>query len=104
MDDPFELIAPKQEKSSVIVRLKTSFWHDKNGVHQKKTLSTLIRKSVGFNFLKEDCAMIGADVVIDRVVNFNECEDGIYEVVMCNKKIDWETGCLDDWDYKLVKK
>jgi hypothetical protein len=28
-------------------------------------------------------------------------EDGVYEVVICNERRDWESGYIEDWDYRL---
>jgi len=46
--------------------------------------------------------MIGADEVWPRILNLQECKDGLYEVKLCNEKRDWETGCIEDYDYRLV--
>lgn len=46
--------------------------------------------------------MIGADEVFPRITNIAQCEDGIYVVVTCNESRDYETGIIDDYDYKLV--
>ena len=43
--------------------------------------------------------MMGVD---ESIINLYECDDGIYEVIMCNLSHDWETGYLDDWDLKLI--
>ena len=37
-----------------------------------------------------------------RILNLGEVEDGIYEVVVCNESHDYETGYVDDYDYRLV--
>lgn len=87
----------------LFVRLSTQMWGDKNGLYQKTVIKFLKRRSVGFNFLEEDCAMMGADEVLPRIINLNSCEDGIYQVVICNEHKDWETGRVEDWDYELVK-
>jgi len=86
-----------------VVRLTTSVWHDKNGVHIDKTLRFLKRKCVGYNILYEDCCMAGAADVVKNITNLNECKDGVYQVVTCNESSDWETPhILDDYDYKLI--
>lgn len=86
-----------------VVRLKTTSWADKRGLHQKKSLTFLRRQCEGFNVLEEDAGAIGADEVLPRILNLNECADGIYNVVVCNESRDFETGYINDYDYKLVK-
>lgn len=87
-----------------VVRLTTSSWTNRRGVHFKTSLLFLRKKSSGFNFLEEEAAAIGSDEIISRIVNLNECLDGEYEVVVCNCRRDWETGSVEDYDYRLVKK
>jgi hypothetical protein len=89
------------EPCRTIVRLRTSYWHDKNGLHCRQSLSYLKRQCTGFQLIDDDCSMVGADHVMPRIVNLHECKDGIYDVVMINQKKDWETGHVEDWDYKL---
>ena len=92
---------PKEENVCTI-RLTTSYWSDRNGVYTKKSLKFLKRKSKGYNILQEDCLDIGASEVIPSIINFDSVEDGVYEVIICNKSRDWETGDIDSYEYKLV--
>lgn len=86
-----------------VVRLATSCWHDERGLHMRRRLLSLKRKSVGVvRMLQEDSDMIGADEVLRSVVNLNECKDGEYIVVTCNVSTDWESGHVDSYDYKLL--
>lgn len=85
-----------------VVRVTTSYWHDKRGLHLKRSLTFLRRQCEGFNILEEDAGGMGVDEVVSRIVNLNQCEDGVYEVIPCNHSTDWETGHVDDYDYKLV--
>lgn len=85
-----------------VVKLVTSSWHDKRGLHIRRDLLAVKRKSSGHQCLEEDCSMISPDEVWPRIVNLNECKDGLYEVVICNECKDWETGCVEDYDYRLV--
>lgn len=45
--------------------------------------------------------MISPEEVTDRIVNLQQCKDGVYEITMCNVAKDWETGYVDSWDYRL---
>jgi hypothetical protein len=87
---------------SCVVRLSTTMWVDKRGLSIKKSLIFLRKKCTGFNVLEEDVGNIGAEEVLLRILNLYECKDGIYEVVTCNESRDFETGYIDDYDYKLV--
>lgn len=88
--------------SRCTVRVKTTVWADKRGLYTKKSLTFLRRQCEGFNVLAEDACMIGAEEVLPRIVNLDGVEDGIYEVVVCNESHDYETGYVDDYDYRLV--
>lgn len=95
----------QKEKPALIdvIRLTTSYWKDKKGIHQKKSISFMRRLStVQIGILDYDSDMGGTDEIIPKIVNFDECEDGLYQVVICNEVKDWETGYVDDYDYKLI--
>ena len=93
----------KEPRPVCVVRLTTTVWHTDDGVHIKKSLRFLKRKCVGYNILYEDCRMVGADEVVKRITNLDECEDGIYCVVTCNESHDWETPhIVEDYDYELI--
>jgi len=88
--------------SRCVVRVRTSAWTDKSGLHQRKSITYLRRLSLGFNLIKEDSDSIGAQEVIAKVVNLGSCPDGVYEVVPCNERRDWEYNHVEDYDYRLV--
>jgi hypothetical protein len=92
-----------EPESKLVVRLTTSMWHDKNGLHMRRDVRFLKRKSFGYNILYEDATWVGADEVINRIVNLYEADDGVYEVITVNESEDWETGCIEDYDYKLIE-
>lgn len=91
------------DNSICTVRLKTSYWSDSNGVYTKKSLTYLRRKSQGYNLLKEEVSAVGAEDAVKIIENLYDCEDGIYEVVVCNERRDWEAGYIDQYDFKLVR-
>lgn len=88
--------------SRCTVRVKTTIWADNRGLHTRKSLTFLRRQCEGFNVLDEDASAIGAEKVLPRILNLGEVEDGIYEVIVCNKTYDYETGYIEDYDYQLV--
>ncbi len=86
-----------------IVRLKTSWWHDKNGLYQRKEIKFMKRMSKGaFNLFEEDCQNIGAEEVFAGITNLYECDDGLYTVATTNERHEWESGTLDGYDYILI--
>ena len=46
--------------------------------------------------------MIDTNETLGMIVNFLDVVDGIYELVTINISRDWETGYVDDYDYKLI--
>ncbi len=88
--------------SRCTVRVKTTVWADKRGLHTKKSLTFLRRQCEGFNILAEDISAMGVEEVLPRIVNLDKVKDGIYEVVVRDKSYDYETGYVDDYDYRLV--
>lgn len=89
-------------KNRCVVRLLTNVWRDERCLHIKRTLRVLRRHGRGYNLLQEDLSNLGPTEVYERIVNLNSCPDGLYEVVICNETMDWESGHVDDYDYKLV--
>lgn len=97
-----EKLRPKK-KHPLVVRVTTSSWIDKRGIHQKRSIIPLQRKSNGaFDILNEDANCVGADVTFERITNLDKCRDGVYYVDICNQKMDWETGYIDDYDFILL--
>lgn len=88
--------------SLTVIRLVTSYYYDNRGLHSKQSLLYCRRKSQGYNILVEDCNNVGATEVMPRIINLHACEDGYYSVNICNEKVDYWTGSVEDYDYKLV--
>lgn len=86
--------------STCVVRLSTSAWHDRRGLHIKRSLTVLRRQSGDSPILLRDADDIGATEVAERIVSL-DMMDGVYRVVPCNEHRDWETGCIEDYDYRL---
>jgi hypothetical protein len=85
-----------------IVRVTTNFYSDKRGLHVNKSITFLRRQCKGFNVLETDANECGAEDTIARIINLDSVSDGIYEVVTCNERRDWESGTIDSYDYQLV--
>lgn len=92
----------RPKENQTVVRVETSCWHDASGAYKKKSLKVLKRKSFGYNHILHECNMLGTYDCLRSITNLDDVPDGIYEVVVCNEHKDWETGCVDDWDLKLV--
>jgi hypothetical protein len=96
-------IDQKEDESIVICRLRTSYWISSNKkLVLKKEISFLKKLGKGNNFVLEDVYNGSAEDVIPRIINLNGCEDGMYELIITNVLTDWETGYVDDYDYKLI--
>lgn len=95
-------IEAKKSESREVVRLSTSRWSDKRGIHSRRSLLFMRRKSAGYQLLEEDARMLGEDEVVSNIINLDECGDGLYIVTTCNEHTDWESGILEDYDYKLI--
>lgn len=93
---------PEEDATVITVRLTRSYWHDPDGAYQRISLKYLKRRCKGFNIFDDDCSMVGAEDVIPRIVNLEECEAGLYELVPCNENRDYFTGTIEEWDYHLV--
>ena len=96
-----ELDARLDQEHVCVVRIRTTMWADKRGIHKKKSLSYLWRQCKGFNILEEDSINAGVDLIFNRITNIDECEDGAYQILMCDESRDFETGHIDDYCYKL---
>lgn len=68
----------------------------------QRSLTTLRRHSTGHQILDEAVSNIGAMDTFGMITNVNECEDGVYEVTTCNLTHDYETGCVDGYDFVLI--
>ena len=83
------------------VRLTTSYYHRGDSyVHQRNI--RVLKKATTFDLLAEEASMVGVDEALQNILNLNECEDGIYHLVVCNESRDIETGYIDDWSFKLI--
>ena len=88
--------------NKVVVRVTTSYWHDKRGGHVRNDINFLKKKCTGFNILDEDMYAAGADEILPNIVNLYDVKDGVYELITVNESRDWETGYIDMYDYKLI--
>lgn len=89
-------------KAFCVVKLATTTWADNRGLHTKKSITFLRRKCAGFNVLEEEAGAVGAVDAVNSILNLDECEDGIYEVIVCNETHNWESGHVDGYDLKLI--
>ncbi len=90
--------------SVAVVSVKTSYYSTKRGFATTKRIDFLKRKSDRecVYSIKEDASFCGTDAVIGRIINLNDVKDGIYRMIFINEHRDWDSGHIEDWDYKLV--
>ena len=88
---------------TLIVRLSTSYFKSKNGIHCKKTIRPLKRLSSGYyDILEDEIDAIGVQEAVEKIENLYACADGIYELICCDCNYDWESGCLEEFNYTLI--
>lgn len=92
----------ESNKIRAVYRLSRSYWKSGNSINCKISLTRLARKSTGYKYFEEECDMGGCDLAWKHIINLNECKDGIYELITVNISKDWETGYVDDYDFKLI--
>lgn len=85
------------------VKLTTTTFRTKSGVTQQKSLY-FYKKPCSEHLegcFKDDVSnSYGLETL---VINLNEVKDGIYELLVVNISKDYETGWVDDWDWKLIE-
>lgn len=54
-------LAADSPKNVCVVKLTTTAWADKRGLHIKKSLTYLRRKCTGYNAIEEEVSATGAD-------------------------------------------
>lgn len=101
-DDLLSIHKSTKDVPREVVRITTTYWSDNRTLHCKKSITIQRRKSQGAELLLHDASMIGPDLVFANIVNLNECKDGLYVAVTCNEHRDWESGYIEDYDYKLI--
>ena len=98
-----KLSTPAEDTKCIrhVVRLTVSYYASKRGWIKSICLATLKRLTT--QTWVDDCiSNEGVDEVLKRILNLEECKDGLYTVEMCNKTYDHEGGFLDGWDYVLA--
>lgn len=88
--------------SKTICRIKTDWFNRGDSLVKQKSIRVLKRKSSGFDLLNESANMVGVEDALEDIVNFDECDDGIYQLITNNWSTDWETGLIEDVDFKLI--
>lgn len=70
-----------QEKPRIVVKLKTSYWYNKDGFYSKREFKLAKKLCRGYNFVAEEFENIKAKEVFDMIQFHNTIEDGLYEIV-----------------------
>jgi hypothetical protein len=90
-----------KSKPYFYVKISICHWHDNNGLHMRKEVRVLKRKSSkgSAEFFHEDCDMGGADTMFKYFKNLDE---GEYKVTLHESR-DWETGYVEEVTYEIEK-
>jgi hypothetical protein len=100
LDDIFRQENTSEPNSCCVIRIRTSSWFDRTGIHVKKDIIHLKRKCSGFNYFEEDISNIGSEEVLERCPDIFKLDDGVYEVYTINERSSWETPhIIEDYDY-----
>lgn len=70
-----------QKKPRIVVKLKTSYWYNKDGFYSKREFKLAKKLCHGYNFIAEEFENINAKGVFDMIQSHNTIEDGLYEIV-----------------------
>ena len=99
---PVTPLAKSSDKPICTVRITTSQWSDKRGLSQRRDIRYMQQLSRGFNILQDEAQQVGATEAIQKLLDLHTYEDGLYEITTCNESRDWETGYIDDYDFRLI--
>lgn len=94
------LSRPKDQEHKTVVSLRTEMFKRGSGFVAAKVLTTLKRKSTGFDILNE-----GVSEEIEDLSNIDglyTLPDGIYELRYANISRDYESGHWEYYGYELV--
>lgn len=86
----------------MVVRVTTTWFQRGRSYVEQKSITPLRRLSGHEFYFDEEVTMIGVDEAIPKIKNLHQVKDGIYQIVFCNERRDWESGTIDDYDYKLI--
>lgn len=92
----------EEPQNRVVLRISTGYWSNDKGLFYKRELKFLKKKTYGYNFLLEDSDMTDTKNTINHIVNLDQCDDGVYEVVIDKWTTDWETGNIEEITWKLI--
>ena len=91
--------ATEKQEHKTVVSLKTELYQKGKSLVAAKVLTTLKRKSVGFDILND--AIKGEIEELGYINNLYELPDGEYELIYSNPSEDWETGVKEYEGYDL---
>lgn len=97
----FDLKIEKKEPPRLVVRLSSSLYPTKRGFAEKFTVDILKRKSLLEDGLVE-CLMMDVCDLDGFDVEWRKYKPGVYELQMTGIYRDWETGCVEEWEWDLV--
>lgn len=84
------------------IKVRTCHYVDNRGsLTYRRELIPMKPKST-YNLLMDDAQHTDPKMVLDKITNLHEAPDGIYDIKTVNLIRCWETGYVEDYDYKLV--
>lgn len=94
----------KTKDNVCVVKIKTESFKRGDAYFKGKSLRVLKRKSKGpiLDCFLEDINCTSVDWVMFKIVNFSQVPNGLYQLIIVNEYRDYETGYVEDWNYKLI--
>lgn len=93
------------ERGRVVVRIKTEMYMESSGRFvYRKTMKKLERRSYGYDILNDDLSAGSTpDEIIERITNFHDVKDGVYELTPRATDWNWEHGVYEGFEYELTE-
>lgn len=84
-----------------VVRVGTMAFKRGETYHYGRTIRVL-KSLTTYDLLEGEEQAVGTWDALNSIVNIDKVEDGLYSVILCNIGRDWESGHIDECDFKLV--
>lgn len=103
LDNIYDMFDKKKNQTGNVYKVSTCCYSSNRGIHSRKDIVFLSRKSKSkHNLLVEEADACDPTWAFSKITNLNDLPDGIYSLETCNEHRDFETGYIDDYDFKLV--
>lgn len=88
------------ESFRMVVRVYTTIWEDRKGIHVARHVAYQKKKSYGYQ-LQDLVADIGVEEVVSKLVGLDNIPDGLYQVEFSDVERNWEDNSVESYMLKL---